>query len=199
MRFSDTSHRGAALLGALTLALALTGVPATVATAATPAPAATGTHAATGRQVLTGTHAGTGENTPLHLKTSTAVHHAASTGSSGILRTIIALVIVIVLIYAVARILKAVKGHDQKASGDGLDHIATLPLGPNKSVALVRSGSDIVLIGVAESGVTPIKTYTEEEARANGLIGAEDEVPSPRRDSSFEGFLDTLRKITVRT
>lgn len=169
MRFPHTLIRGVALTGALTL------TPASIADAAS----------------------GTGESTPLHLQ-KTAVHHVSSSGGSGILRTVIALIIVIALIYAVARILKAVKGGQQRASGDGLDHLATLPLGPNKSVALVRSGSDIVLVGVAESGVTPIKTYTEEEALANGLISAEQADAPSSRQASFEGFLETLRKITVR-
>ena len=139
MRFASTLSRGAALVGALTLA------PASAALAAD----------------------GRGEHTPLHLS-SKAVQHASSGGSS-ILRTIIALVIVCGVIYAVARVLKAVKGRDHRASGEGLSQLATLPLGTNKSLALIRSGQDIVLVGVSESGVTPIKTYTEAEAIQNGI------------------------------
>ena len=180
MRSFHTLTRGAAMTGALTLLHA----PVALAAAGPSASAASGT----------------GENTPLHLPSSTAVHHVSSSGGTGIVRTIIALVIVIAVIYAVARILKAVKGRDQKASGDGLSHLATLPLGPNKSVALVRSGADIVLVGIADSGVTAIKTYTEEEAIANGLLSPEQagELPERRRDVSFDGFLETLRRITVR-
>jgi flagellar protein FliO/FliZ len=170
MRFRSLLTRGAAMAGALTL------LPAQVA------------HAA----------GGTGENTPLHLPT-TAVHHVSTSGGSGIVRTIVALVIVIGVIYAVARILKAVKTRDQKATGDGLSHLASLPLGPNKSVALVRSGADIVLVGIAENGVTPIKTYTEQEAIANGLLPPERDALDPaRREHSFEGFVESLRRMTAR-
>ena len=117
----------------------------------------------------------TGENTPLHLSTGGTLHAAASSSGSGILRTIVALIVVIGIIYVVARILRAVKGRDAvRASGNGLEQIATLPLAPGKSVALLRSGSDIVLVGVGEHGVTPIKTYTEAEAIAAGIdIGPE--------------------------
>jgi flagellar protein FliO/FliZ len=172
MRFASTFSRGAALVGALTLA------PARAALAASAQP--------------------TGEHTPLHLS-PTAVQHASSGGGSSILRTIIALVIVCGVIYAIARILKAVKGREHRAKGDGLSQLATLPLGPNKSVALVRSGSDIVLVGVADNGVTPIKTYTEQEAIANGLLPPERDALDPaRREHSFEGFVESLRRMTAR-
>ena len=78
MRFS-TFTRGAGLLGALTLSYAQM------------AQAATGA---------------TGEQTPLRLSTSGTTHVVSSGGSgSGILRTVIALVVVIAIVYAVSRIL----------------------------------------------------------------------------------------------
>ena len=174
MRSSSTFFRGVALVGALTLA------PASAALAAT----------------------GNGEHTALHLST-TAVHHAnaSSSGSSGILRTIIALVIVCGVIYAIARILKAVKGREHRASGDGLTQLATLPLGTGKSLTLVRSGQDIVLVGISESGVTPIKTYTEAEAIESGIWSPPTLPPVPDRDQAESpfGWLDNLRKLTVRS
>ena len=122
-----------------------------------------------------------------------------SSSGSGIVRTIVALAIVIAVIYAVARILKAVKGHDQRASGDGLKHLATLPLGTNKSVALVRSGVDIVLVGISDAGVTPIKTYTEDEAVATGMIPAPQALTEPDPAESPFQWLDNLRRLTVRS
>ncbi|HLH65903.1 MAG TPA: flagellar biosynthetic protein FliO [Solirubrobacteraceae bacterium] len=140
----------------------------------------------------------TGESTPLHLGSSTAVH-AASSGGSSILRTLVALVVVVGVIYAIARILRAIKGRDAvRASGSGLEQIASLPLAPGRSVALVRSGRAIVLVGVAEHAVTAIKTYTEAEALAVGI-----ELPRPgaaREDPErpVERALDRLRRMTVR-
>ena len=141
-----------------------------------------------------------GESTPLHLGGGSAVHAAASSGSSGILRTIVALIVVIGIIYAVARVLRAVKGRDAvRASGNGLEQIATLPLAAGKSVALLRSGRDIVLVGLSDQGVTPIKTYTEAEAVAAG-IELPRELPEGYDDAEkpFDRVLEGLRRFTVR-
>jgi flagellar protein FliO/FliZ len=145
--------------------------------------------------------ASTGENTPLHLSTGGTLHAASSGSGAGILRTIVALIVVIGIIYAVARVLRAVKGRDAvRASGSGLEQIATLPLAPGKSVALVRSGKDIVLVGVGEHGVTPIKTYSEAEAIAAGIdVGQDlpedfDDGPTP-----VDRVMDGLRRLTVRS
>jgi flagellar protein FliO/FliZ len=169
MRSSSTIFRGAALVGALTLTHASSALAAGKA----------------------------GESTPLHLSTTTASH--ASSGGSSIVRTLIALAIVCGVIYAIARVLKAVKGREQRASGDGLAQLATLPLGTNKSLSLVRSGQDFVLVGVSDSGVTPIKTYTEAEAIESGIWTppADGDGEGDQAEPTF-GWLETLRKLTVR-
>ena len=172
MRFS-TLTRGAGLIGALTLSYAQM------------AQAATGA---------------TGEQTPLHLSTSATAHAASAGGGSGIVRTIIALIVVIVIIYAVSRILKAVKGRDAvRASGNGLEQIATLPIAAGKSVSLLRSGTDIILLGVSDHGVTPIKTYTEDEAIAAGIDLPEDagDVFDPA-EKPLDRVINGLRRMTVR-
>ncbi len=141
----------------------------------------------------------TGENTPVHLATSGATHAAAGGGSS-ILRTIIALVVVIVIIYAVARILRAFKGRDEvRASGRGLSQIATLPLAPNRSVALVRAGRDIVLVGVSEQGVTALKSYSEAEAIAHGIEIPQDAVDDlDPAERPLDRLVEGLRRMTIR-
>ena len=70
--------------------------------------------------------------------------------------------------------------------------MATLPLGSGRSVQLVRAGSEFLLLGVAEHGVTPLRRYTEAEALAAGLELPGDEPtrsypedePPPRAASS---------------
>jgi flagellar protein FliO/FliZ len=170
MRFS-TFTRGAGLLGALTLSYA---------------PMA---------------QAATGEQTPLKLSTGGTAHAVSSGGSgSGVVRTIIALVVVIAIIYVVSRILKSVKGRDAvRASGSGLEQIATLPIASGKSVSLVRSGRDIILLGVGDHGVTPIKTYTEDEAIAAGIDLPEeiDDSYDPT-EKPLDRMLNGLRRLTVR-
>ena len=176
MRFS-TFTRGAGLSGALMLSCAQMA------------------HAATGAS------GASGEQTPLHLSTSGATHVVSSGGSgSGLVRTVIALVVVIAIIYAISRILKSVKGRDAvRASGSGLEQIATLPIANGKSVSLVRSGRDIILLGVGEHGVTPIKTYTEDEALAAGIDLPEeiDDVYDPA-EKPLDRVLNGLRRMTVR-
>jgi flagellar protein FliO/FliZ len=114
-----------------------------------------------------------GEDTPLALEPAGAKAAEAAGGSgSGLLRTIVGLAIVIAVIYGVTWVLKSIKrAREAQASGTALDSLATLPLGPNRSLHLVRAGDVVVLLGVGESGVTPIRTYHEEEARALGLVG----------------------------
>jgi flagellar protein FliO/FliZ len=115
-----------------------------------------------------------GEKTPVNLKDvpSTSTH----AGGGSLVRTIVGLAIVIGVIYGVYWILKQVKSsREEKASGRGLSAVATLPLGPNRSLQLVRAGRDLMLVGVSEHGVTPVRAYSEEEAEAAGLLDLEEE------------------------
>jgi flagellar protein FliO/FliZ len=118
-----------------------------------------------------------GERTPLNLtepKATTA--QAVGSTSGGLVRTIVGLAIVIGVIYGLYWILKQVKAsREDRASGVGLHTLATLPLGPNRAMHLIRAGTEVVLVGVGEGGVTPIRTYGENEARALGLLADEDD------------------------
>ena len=143
----------------------------------------------------------TGENTHLHLSGSTAATHAASSGGGGasIIRTIVGLFIVIAVIYGVAWIMKHAKKSKSRPSGHGLSQVASLPLGSGRSVAVVRAGREILVVGVAENGVTPIRSYSEAEAIALGI-----EVPPEKPEGSnqvekpSDRVLDVLRRMTAR-
>src|SRR5919197_1911791 len=149
---------------------------------------------------------GPGENTPLHLPAQST--HAATTGSGGgsLVRTFVGLAIVIAVIYGVYWILRQVTtGREERASGSGLASIATLPLGPNRSLHMVRSGREYVLVGASEHGVTPIRTYSEDEARDAGLLDEHDPdgpaAPAPARTGKsglLKDVLEEMRKRTVR-
>jgi flagellar protein FliO/FliZ len=118
-----------------------------------------------------------GERTPLHLtEPKDSAAQSVGTTSGGLVRTIVGLAIVIGVIYGLYWILKQVKAsREDSASGSGLHTLATLPLGQNRAMHLVRAGSEVVLVGVGEGGVTPIRTYGENEARALGLLVDEDD------------------------
>jgi flagellar protein FliO/FliZ len=145
-----------------------------------------------------------GEDTPLKLAEEAAKDSPQQVGASSgsIVRTIVGLAVVIGVIYGLAWVLRQVKASKQgDAEGGGLTTLATLPLGTNRSLHLVRAGGEIVLVGAGEHGVTPIRTYTEDEARRLGLI---DQVGSPMDsvevfapETRRGKFIDELRKRTV--
>ena len=123
-----------------------------------------------------------GENTPLHLGAPSATH-ASTSGGSSLVRTIVGLAIVLAVIWGLYWILKQVKaGRDPNVSKGNLASVAALQLGSGRSLHLVRAGNDYVLIGSAEHGLIPIQRYTEEQARAGGLLPDES---SPRRPLAF--------------
>jgi flagellar protein FliO/FliZ len=156
-----------AAVRAATLALGALALAPACAQAFTPAP---------------GAHASSGESTPLNLTPSKVGAHTTSSGPS-IVRTIVGLLVVIAVIWGLSWILRQVKsGRETRSAGDGLRSIATLPLGSNRSLHLVRAGADYLLVGSAEHGVAPIHRYTEQQAREAGLVeedpaGEEESLP----------------------
>lgn len=132
-----------------------------------------------------------GENTPLHLgSTSGAAHTSSATssatsGGASIVRTIVGLAIVIAVIWGLAWILRQVKsGREPNVSSSGLSSVAALTLGSGRSVHLVRAGNDYVLLGSTEHGVAPIHRYTEEQALEAGLLPADGAIPEERPERS---------------
>ena len=151
--------------------------------------------------------AASGENTPLHLGSDTTVQTAHASSSGGIIRTIVALLAVVAVIYGITWLLKKVKSTKAAtASGTSLESLATLPLGTNRTLHLVRAGTEVVLLGSAEHGVTPIRHFSEAEAIQIGLLegttGATLDVLSGlpatgRRPPTIGGLMDALRHKTV--
>jgi flagellar protein FliO/FliZ len=155
------------------------------------------------------------ESQTLDLGGQAANAHAASGGN--IARTIVGLAIVLAVIFGLRWVMKQYKaGREKKAAGTGLASMATLPLGKDRSLHVVRAGREVLVVGSGEHGVTPVRSYSEEEARALGLLeidfdGGEDE---PALEMKSEGpskggaagpagaiagrALDTLRSWTVR-
>jgi flagellar protein FliO/FliZ len=117
--------------------------------------------------------ADSGEETPLNLPQVDQNAAASSGGGGGLVRTFVGLAIVLAVIYGLYWVLKQVKAsRETAASGNGLQSLASVPLGANRSMHLVRAGEEIVLVGVSEQAVVPIRIYREAEARAAGLLEA---------------------------
>jgi flagellar protein FliO/FliZ len=143
-----------------------------------------------------------GEKTPLDLTDAKAkATESAGSSSGGLVRTIVGLAIVIGVIYGLYWVLKQVKAsREATAEGTGLKTLATLPLGQNRAMHLIRAGDEVVLVGVGEGGVTPIRTYGEHEARALGLLADDDSgepILLPAETVGRPGFLESLRRLTV--
>jgi flagellar protein FliO/FliZ len=165
-----------------------------------------------------GTAKDLGESTPLNLPSDSSAHAASQVGGSGggLARTFIGLAVVVAVIYGLTWVLRQMKKSSSGeigATGTGLSTEASLPLGPNRSVHLLRAGRELVLVGVAEHGITPLRTYTEDEALGLGLIeqpqltvgdlieGEAREVPTTTGGKArflLTGALETLRARTAR-
>ncbi|HWH95651.1 MAG TPA: flagellar biosynthetic protein FliO [Baekduia sp.] len=117
-----------------------------------------------------------GENTPLNLPADAAAKTAdVGGGGGGLARTFVGLAVVVAVIYGLTWVLRQMKkssSGELGTHGIGLSTEASMPLGPNRSVHLIRAGRELVLVGSAEHGIVPIRTYTEDEARDLGLLGA---------------------------
>src|SRR5438093_57184 len=79
----------------------------------------------------------------------------------------------------------------------------------HSEVTLRLQGRALVLVGSAEQGVVPIRTYSEDEARSLGLLepaqltaGAADgdtaAAAPARRTNALTGLLERLRERTIR-
>jgi flagellar protein FliO/FliZ len=152
-------------------------------------------------QVALAAPSGKGERTPLNLKDAPSTGHVGGGGS--LVRTIVGLAVVIGVIYGLYWVLKQVKSsREEKASGSGLTALATLPLGAQRSLQLVRAGRELHLVGVSEHGVTPVRTYSEEEADAAGLLDLEPEDDASQNGGGgrgvVTGVIEELRRRTVR-
>lgn len=140
-----------------------------------------------------------GERTPLELPADAPQQLSTGGGSGSLARTFIGLAVVIAVIYAVAFVLKKMKASGEAtASGDGLSSVATVPLGPGRSVHLIRAGRELVLVGSAEKGVVPIRTYTEAEATELGLLDEEQELRSAPSATLLANVVEQLKKRTAR-
>jgi flagellar protein FliO/FliZ len=147
--------------------------------------------------------------TPLNLPADGGSSHASSVGagSGSLARTFIGLAVVVAVIYGLTWVLRQMKASkEERHHGMGLSTEASMPLGPGRSVHLIRAGRELVLVGSAEHGIVPIRTYTEDEARDLGLLAdaADDDgpagpgVPATRVKTAFVDVLERLRERTVR-
>jgi flagellar biogenesis protein FliO len=78
---------------------------------------------------------------------------------------------------------------------------------------MVRVGDEVILVGAGEGGITPLRSFSEDEAVALGAVASEGEQLSPgftdalaragvtapaRRRTPNVGLLDRVRALTTR-
>ncbi len=143
-----------------------------------------------------------GEDRPLNLPEESKAQTAETIGGGGgsLVRTLVGLAVVVAVIYGVAHVMRWMKqAKEERTAGFGLSSEAVVALGPNRSVHLIRAGRELVLVGSAEQGVVPIRTYTEDEARRLGLWRDEEEGDGPAAPPRAKrSLLDLLRERTAR-
>src|SRR5215211_1796467 len=146
------------------------------------------------------------EATPLNLPSVDQGAAASGGGGGGLVRTFVGLAIVLAVIYGLYWVLKQVKASRvTAASGQGLETVASIPLGANRALHLVRAGREVMLLGVAEQTVVPIRSYREDEARALGLIDApeifEADAPTapPSAGTALKELVSRVQQRTVRS
>ena len=123
-----------------------------------------------------------------------------SSTSGAVARTIVGLAIVLAVVYGLYWLLKSAAKSRSGESDDRIAVVATTTLAPNRALHLVRSGDELILLGVTEHSVTPIRVYSAEEAQAMELeLATAAQLPNtPGRPPAANGMLEALRRRTAR-
>ena len=107
----------------------------------------------------------------------------------GLVRLIGALVLIVPLIYLVVRYWS----RSQQGGGGKIKVLERAFLAQGKTLALVKVGEEIFLLAAAERGVTLLRTYRGEEAKA--LAETEVQTGAPEFDRILEGQLTKLKTL----
>lgn len=133
----------------------------------------------------------------------TATTHIASGASSAAFHMLFGLAIVSALIFGLYKILKrSSTKNDKTAPDDGwMQVVSSTPLGPSRSLHLVRVGSEVVLLASSEQSVTPVRVYGAEEAERLG-VDAMPQIGTGSRPSGNPSFgtsiIESLKRLTAR-
>jgi flagellar protein FliO/FliZ len=135
---------------------------------------------------------------------------AASIGGGGgagaVARTIVGLAVVLGVVYGLYWLLKSAGRGRTNNSGGRIEVVATAQLAPNRTLHLLRCGDELILVGAGESGVTPLRVYTHDDALAAGLLDSDSDpgpaplaVPAAAPAARRRSPVAALRTWTVRT
>ena len=116
----------------------------------------------------------------------TAAQQAAP-GAGGLAQVTLALLLVLVAVFAVAWVAKRVRGFNNRV-GDAIDVIADIPLGQKERAVLLKVGQTQILVGVAPGQVNTLHVLTEPLDLARPAPGSTEPRPN------FKSLLRSLGK-----
>jgi flagellar protein FliO/FliZ len=122
---------------------------------------------------------------------------APDTGSS-LGRLVIGMLVVGALIFALRWFLKRTNRDRSVQATGSLEIVATTPLAQNRAVHLIRVGDELVLVGSAEQGVTPLRVYNAAEARTLDATLNADTFVDTNGGRGVGQLLGDLRRRTAR-
>ena len=123
---------------------------------------------------------------------------AATEGGSSVGRLMLGLLIVVGLLLALRWFVKRTNRERSPQATGSLQVVATTPLAQGRAVHLLRVGDELVLVGSAEHGVTPLRVYGPNEARTLEQIMSSDTFVDTSGGAGIGGLLGDLRKRTAR-
>src|SRR4051794_1120526 len=119
-------------------------------------------------------------------------------GGAGIGRLFLGLLVVVGLVLVLRWFVKRTNRDRTPQAAASLQVVATTPLAQGRAVHLLRVGDELVLVGSAEHGVTPLRVYDSHDARTlEATLGVEAFTPTSG-SSGVTGVLHHLRKRTAR-
>lgn len=138
------------------------------------------------------------DRTPLPRELSEAASGQATGGGGSLWRLAVGLLLVLALLLAIAWLVRR-SGRARLASGGvELPVVATVRLAPTRAVHLLRVGEELILVGSAEQGVTPIRVYPAPQAQALAETLERGETVRRLGAGRSASLLDELRRRTAR-
>jgi flagellar protein FliO/FliZ len=134
---------------------------------------------------------------------STSAAPSVGSTSGMVVRTIVGLAIVLAVVYGLYWLLRSAAKSRSSQSDERIAVIATTALAQGRTLHLVRSGDELILLGATEHSVTPIRVYSAVEAEQLELaVATQNQLPAKataaRRPATMGQAVELLRQRTVR-
>lgn len=106
-----------------------------------------------------------------------SIGQPATPGAGGLAQVTLALLLVLVAVFAVAWVVRRMRGFGNRVGG-AIDVLADIPLGQKERAVLLKVGQKQILVGVAPGRVNTLHVLEEPLDLSKPAIGAPDSRPS---------------------